>query len=72
MFTIKLCTASDNNHWGFFLGPIAAIFWHNEEFATGLGRDIALDGVVCVVDAVFGERVLLLSLVSLSRPAHPE
>jgi len=37
-------------------GPIAAIFWHNEEFATGLGRDIVLDGVVCVVDAVFGER----------------
>ncbi|KXN88117.1 COBW domain-containing protein 1, partial [Leucoagaricus sp. SymC.cos] len=37
-------------------GPIAAIFWHNEEFAMGLGRDIVLDGVVCVVDAVFGEQ----------------
>lgn len=24
----------------------------------GLGRDIVLDGVVCVVDAVFGEQVL--------------
>ncbi|KAJ7758573.1 cobW-domain-containing protein [Mycena maculata] len=35
-------------------GPIASLFWHNEEFATGLGRDIALDGVICVVDAVFG------------------
>ncbi|KAF9454853.1 CobW domain-containing protein [Macrolepiota fuliginosa MF-IS2] len=37
-------------------GPIAAIFWHNEEFAAGLGNDIILDGVVCVVDAVFGEQ----------------
>ncbi|KAF7314178.1 hypothetical protein MKEN_00890000 [Mycena kentingensis (nom. inval.)] len=35
-------------------GPIASMFWHNEEFATGLGRDISLDGVICVVDAVFG------------------
>ncbi|KAF7346155.1 hypothetical protein MSAN_01842300 [Mycena sanguinolenta] len=35
-------------------GPIAALFWHNEEFATGLGRDISLDAVICVVDAVFG------------------
>ncbi|KAJ6557306.1 CobW/HypB/UreG, nucleotide-binding domain-containing protein [Mycena vulgaris] len=35
-------------------GPIASLFWHNEEFATGLGRDISLDGVICVVDAVFG------------------
>lgn len=39
------------------IGPIASIFWQNEEFATGLGRDIALDGVVCVVDAVFGKEV---------------
>ncbi|KAJ6512111.1 CobW/HypB/UreG, nucleotide-binding domain-containing protein [Mycena vitilis] len=37
-------------------GPIAALFWHNEEFATGLGRDISLDGVICVVDAVFGPK----------------
>ncbi|PCH40161.1 cobW-domain-containing protein [Wolfiporia cocos MD-104 SS10] len=37
-------------------GPIASIFWHNEEFASGLGRDIHLDGVVCVVDAVFGRK----------------
>ena len=33
------------------------MFWHNEEFATGLDRDICLDGVVCVVDAVFGQKV---------------
>ncbi|KAF8895264.1 CobW/HypB/UreG, nucleotide-binding domain-containing protein [Infundibulicybe gibba] len=36
-------------------GPIASMFWQNEEFAIGLGRDISLDGVVCVVDAVFGK-----------------
>ncbi|KAJ7164616.1 CobW/HypB/UreG, nucleotide-binding domain-containing protein [Mycena crocata] len=35
-------------------GPIASLFWHNEEFASGLGRAIILDGVICVVDAVFG------------------
>lgn len=33
------------------------MFWHNEEFAVGLGRDIVLDGVICVVDAVFGKQV---------------
>ena len=33
------------------------MFWHNEEFATGLGSDITLDAVVCVVDAVFGKQV---------------
>ncbi|KAF8489389.1 CobW/HypB/UreG, nucleotide-binding domain-containing protein [Gautieria morchelliformis] len=37
-------------------GPIAAMFWQNEEFALGLGKDIYLDGVICVVDAVFGEK----------------
>ncbi|KAG6807948.1 hypothetical protein H0H93_000790, partial [Arthromyces matolae] len=36
-------------------GPIASIFWRNEEFASGLGRDITLDGVICVVDAFFGK-----------------
>jgi len=46
------------------LGPIAAIFWHNEEFAMGLGRDIVLDGVVCVVDAIFGEQVLFIFFFS--------
>ncbi|OBZ69014.1 COBW domain-containing protein 1 [Grifola frondosa] len=38
-------------------GPIASMFWQNEEFSMGLGRDIHLDGVVCVVDAVFGRKV---------------
>ncbi|CAL1713339.1 unnamed protein product [Somion occarium] len=37
-------------------GPIASMFWQNEEFAQGLGKDIHLDGVVCVVDAVFGKK----------------
>ena len=36
------------------------MFWLNEEYATGLA-DIVLDGVVCVVDAVFGQQVCLLS-----------
>jgi len=44
-------------------GPIASIFWQNEEFATGLGRDICLDGVVCVVDAVFGKKVAFSPVV---------
>lgn len=35
-------------------GPIAAMFWCNEEMASNLGSQIVLDGVVCVVDAVFG------------------
>ncbi|KAH7910844.1 CobW domain-containing protein [Hygrophoropsis aurantiaca] len=35
-------------------GPIASMLWHNEEYASGLGRDIVLDGVVCVVDAIYG------------------
>ncbi|KAH9942912.1 cobW-domain-containing protein [Amylocystis lapponica] len=37
-------------------GPIASMFWQNEEYAMGLGKDIHLDGVVCVVDAVFGRK----------------
>jgi len=32
------------------------MFWQNEEYANGLA-DIILDGVVCVVDAVFGQKV---------------
>lgn len=36
------------------------MFWQNEEFATGLGRDISLDGVICVVDAVFGKQVRII------------
>lgn len=48
-------------------GPIASMFWHNEEFAMGLGRDIHLDGVLCVVDAVFGQKVgILMSCENLS------
>lgn len=39
------------------IGPIASMFWQNEEFSQGLGREIHLDGVVCVVDAVFGRQV---------------
>ncbi|KAJ3862725.1 cobW-domain-containing protein [Lentinula novae-zelandiae] len=39
-------------------GPIAGMFWHNEEYidAQSIGSEngIVLDGVVCVVDAVFG------------------
>lgn len=34
-------------------GPIASIFWHNEE----MSEEILLDGVVCVVDGVFGLQV---------------
>ncbi|KAL5524508.1 hypothetical protein ACEPAF_9648 [Sanghuangporus sanghuang] len=37
-------------------GPVAAMFWQNEEYASDLGKDIYLDGVVCVVDAIFGEQ----------------
>ncbi|KAG6336110.1 hypothetical protein ID866_2976 [Astraeus odoratus] len=37
-------------------GPIASIFWQNEEYSAGLSREIILDGVVCVVDAVFGRK----------------
>ena len=40
------------------------MFWKNEEYALGLGKDIVLDGVVCVVDAVFGNKVPGLTLVS--------
>ena len=35
------------------------MFWQNEEYSMGLGRDIHLDGVVCVVDAVFGLQVCI-------------
>jgi hypothetical protein len=43
------------------------MFWHNEEFATGLGSDIMLDAVVCVVDAVFGKQVrgLLFNIAAI-------
>ncbi|KZV64365.1 cobW-domain-containing protein [Peniophora sp. CONT] len=35
-------------------GPIAGMFWLNEEYGKGRGWDIGLDGVVCVVDGVYG------------------
>lgn len=44
------------------LGPIASLFWQNEEFSAGLGQYIHLDGVVCMVDAVFGRQVCTGSL----------
>ncbi|CAE6456108.1 COBW domain-containing protein 1 AltName: Full=Cobalamin synthase W domain-containing protein 1 [Rhizoctonia solani AG-1 IB] len=34
-------------------GPIAAMFWQNEDFS----EDIVLDGVICVVDGVFGLKI---------------
>jgi G3E family GTPase len=37
--------------------PVAELFWQNEEYLTGLGSQIALDGVVCLVDGVFGLEV---------------
>ncbi|KAF9219248.1 cobW-domain-containing protein [Gyrodon lividus] len=37
-------------------GPIASMFWLNEEYSEGLSKQISLDGVVCVVDAVFGQQ----------------
>lgn len=37
----------------FVSGPIAAMFWQNEDFSD----QITLDGVICVVDAVFGLKV---------------
>jgi len=35
-------------------GPIATMFWQNEELAS----DIYLDGVVCVIDSLFGAQQL--------------
>ncbi len=35
------------------LGPIASMFWENETMSEA----IYLDGVVCVVDALFGMKV---------------
>jgi len=32
------------------------MFWHNEEYPSSFGRDIKLDGVICVVDALFGQK----------------
>ncbi|KDN48243.1 hypothetical protein RSAG8_02835, partial [Rhizoctonia solani AG-8 WAC10335] len=35
-------------------GPVAAMFWQNEDFS----EEIVLDGVICVVDGVFGLKEL--------------
>ena len=43
------------------------MFWHNEEYSMGLGKDIYLDGVVCLMDAVYGQRVGTLPVSSQSR-----
>lgn len=51
--------ASERPSLSTYVGPIASMFWQNEEFTQGLGQDIHLDGVVCVVDAVFGKQVRL-------------
>jgi len=53
--------ASQCLHHAVCKGPIASIFWRNEEFNRGKGKDIVLDGVVCVVDAVFGKQVGILT-----------
>jgi G3E family GTPase len=37
--------------------PVATLFWQNEEYVTGLGNQIALDGIICLIDAVFGLEV---------------
>lgn len=34
------------------------MFWLNEEYSAGLRKQISLDGVVCVVDAAFGQQVI--------------
>lgn len=33
------------------------MFWQNEDFSGGLGTQIRLDSVICVVDSVFGIKV---------------
>jgi G3E family GTPase len=44
--------------------PVAALFWQNEEYVAGdLSSQIALDGVICVVDAVFGLEVCIFSIL---------
>ncbi|KAG8762641.1 hypothetical protein FRC11_008320 [Ceratobasidium sp. 423] len=44
-------------------GPIAAMFWLNEDFS----EEIVLDGVICVVDGVFGLKELESENRSASR-----
>lgn len=45
------------------------MFWHNEEYATGLA-DIVLDSVLCVVDAVFGQKVRNKTSIHLVSRLH--
>lgn len=40
--------------------PVAELFWQNEEYVVGVASQITLDGVICVIDAVFGLHVCLL------------
>jgi G3E family GTPase len=55
---LNQCSGFRDSDWEHrMVGPIAAMFWQNEDFVAGLGRDITLDAVVCVVDAVFGKQV---------------
>jgi hypothetical protein len=46
-------------------GPIASMFWQNEEYSSNLGADIRLDSVVCVVDAMFGLKVVTYSILDV-------
>jgi len=46
--------------------PIVEIFWRNEEYVAGLANQITLDGVICIVDAVYGLSVRYTNSHSLS------
>jgi G3E family GTPase len=44
--------------------PVAALFWQNEEYvAADLSSQIALDGVICIVDSVFGLEVCIFRIL---------
>ena len=45
-------------------GPIASMFWLNEEYGKGKGWDIGLDGVVCVVDGTESVQLVVYPSVS--------
>ena len=53
----NICLSALFGQFMCFVGPIAAMFWQNEEYASNLGNFVSLDGVLCVVDAYFGEKV---------------
>ena len=46
--------------------PIVELFWRNEEYVAGLANQISLDGVICIVDAVYGLSVRYTNSYSLS------